>query len=319
MEKWDSYTLYVILFILVSINALIGIFIATSEKFDKGRSIRLLFAGNFSTFFLIGLLNLTISISTQKQHNVTQDTVNATFHLSQEIDRLQGVDDSIVSNVEKLSKKTNSTVGHIDSTTTKEANENALSGELDFGYSKPFKDNDFISIAFGEAHMANTFAQIKNWHPKFISIKDATDKGILPTKPVYEPIKFSVKNNKLVVSLTAYDLEGHWIVEIKDNNWHRNPNYTGKFNYDKRWFEIVDNNDNIALNLDLQSNNRIKMQGYIVAKNQGLVLVAGSAYFTSAPLQDGQQRNTALIENAKIIQLFDYTGKGWFGRRKVKN
>lgn len=313
--------IYFIVFLGLVISALVSVKIEKIREDDPKKSVGKQLVVNFIITFIIALITFFLNNEQSKQftrmENVgiqtrdtsikSLDTIEATKALAQEIKQLQDINNGIVQNIEKLSTASGYILKNIKTTTKEHSEENALSGQLDLGYSKPFSDNDLLQISFGGYTMGNTFSQVKKWKPHLFAFADNRS---------VDPIKFSVVDNKLVVTLKAFDIYGNWIVEIENNNWHRNPNYTGKFNYDNRGFEIVDNKDNISLNLDLLSNNKIKMQGYIPVKEVGLVLIAGTKYSTNLYLARGEEAIIQEINKVEIRQLFEYTGKNWLHKRK---
>lgn len=107
-----------------------------------------------------------------------------------------------------------------------------------------------------------------------------------------------------------------WIVDIINNEWRRNPNYTGKFNYNDRGFEIIDNENIVALNVIICGKSKIKMQGYLFVKHAQEVIIGGSKFSTGDALPfDISPRGLYLLHEAiitaKIERVFEYTGENW--------
>ncbi len=80
------------------------------------------------------------------------------------------------------------------------------SGEFDFDFGTPIYDSTTIRISYGQFTGINSVKSIPGkWYTgmNFIVFSDG-----------FEPIKFNVKNNRLVVSMIIYGLDGYPIVEI---------------------------------------------------------------------------------------------------------
>ena len=79
----------------------------------------------------------------------------------------------------------------------------------------------------------------------------------------------------MLISLKVFDLKGNLIAEVENNFWRPNRNFTGKFNYDDRGFEVIDNQGNIAVNIEFVGNNQIVINGIFPIIKQNLLLFAG--------------------------------------------
>ena len=125
-------------------------------------------------------------------------------------------------------------------------NETNVSGTFDFNFWQKTYDTTFVSGNFGGLYFGNTSKPIpKYWFTGTHLISVGTSEG-----DTLEPIKFSVKDNKLVESVKIFDLEGNKLVDIDSNNWSRSKNIITKFNYDNRGFEICDKDDLLAFSIN---------------------------------------------------------------------
>lgn len=204
----------------------------------------------------------------------------------------------LIEEVKKLSIISNDLIGKIDTRTEKTTLENALNGEISLGNTTPLRDNEMLSVNFGSGMtMMHSVVDLKSDNPpKNIYIGN---KDLIPLKVI---------DGILKISVMVYDLSGNWIVEIKDNKWTRNPNNTGKFNYDSNGFEIVDNRGFTALSINLDSRTNISMEGYLLDIKSGYLFINGDATYetsTNAP----RNQIIELLERANIRKLFPRTVK----------
>jgi hypothetical protein len=206
----------------------------------------------------------------------------------------------------KLQEQQNQLLVRVDARAEKTSKENALTGKIDLRLSGLKLDDQIIRRFGGEegATAINSYSQMIQWKPKFISVGQE------------DLIKVRIVDNKMVISLTWYNLKGEWIVEIVDNFWRRNPTNTGKFNYDDKGFEVVDNQGNIALNLNFRKQNEIIIQGYIYTPQNGLIAIGGKNGVYVPKKTDNDVSIIQKMKEIQIIQLFEYSGEGWLGKRR---
>lgn len=314
--RLPEYIIYIVVFVFGLASLLLSIEIKKNEELDKKKSINTLFIFNVIFAFIIGVSTLVLNLYQSKQFNEIQDTgketldtARATKQLAEEIKNLQEVNDRIVSNVGKLTSASNGLIKRIDSTTTETSKENALTGEFSFNLGQPIYDSSTITVTYGAFEATNSVKPIKGkWYTgfNFIKFRDGT-----------VPLTFDVINNKLVMSLKVYDLNGDMIVDIINNHWYRYQNNTGKFNYDSRGFEIFDKKGDLVFNVNMFSNNKMKMQGYLIDRNHHFILVGGQQFDVTwnwGEIPNASELFT-IINHNKIKQIFNYNEKNYIGKR----
>jgi hypothetical protein len=222
---------------------------------------------------------------------------------------LQQTNNEIASGTQKLSEengiiteKVMELTSLINKRAAKESEENAQYGRL---YLKDkLKKDSGIHLFFG----GDVFTYEK---------LDKYKKGQLLTPIAVndnELFKLGIVDNKLMISLTAFDLRGNWVVEISNNWWRRNPCYTGKFNYNDTALEIIDNEGNLVLNLILNTNGLI-YNGYFMSKGSNSFLMASRITnnwkFILLNEKDARQKIAEGLQEVNKNQIFRYTGKNW--------
>jgi hypothetical protein len=128
-------------------------------------------------------------------------------------------------------------------------------------------------------------------------------------------IGFKIKDDRLLVGTKVYNIDGALIAEIEESNWRPNKNFTGKFNYDDRGFEVIDNNGNIVISINMINDYLIQLQG-IFSYNRHVYTYGLASAIDNANRPNFRQEVQESIRNCRIQQLFEYTGKDWLHKRK---
>ncbi|MBE9465513.1 hypothetical protein ACFP1I_22245 [Dyadobacter subterraneus] len=201
---------------------------------------------------------------------------------------------NLTEQVKRLNDQINDLVKEIDKRTAFDAAENLQSGKLKFGFNPRLSKEARIYLGKGAISIPSDGLNLQN--------EDKDGGSIF--------IKLRYGKDELLISMKVLDTSGNVIVEIDDNYWRPNPNFTSKRNYDDFGFEVMDNQGNIAMNID-QIGNDVTVQG-ILALSNGSVMVA-SDDGTTIYLKEDFQKQT---KKFKIRQLFEYTGKNYLGKRR---
>ena len=70
----------------------------------------------------------------------------------------------------------------------------------------------------------------------------------------------------------------------------KDKNFSGKFNYDKKGFEVINNQGGIAASFDIIKPNTIKIQGFFPYKEANRILLLRDTGFTTASFWDKRNR-----------------------------
>ncbi len=210
----------------------------------------------------------------------------------------------LIDEVKKLTSSSNNLIKKVDLRTEISSFENALTGEINFDHNEPLKDNESLWIKSRGLKIGNTVSEYKSDSPPQHIVIGGID--IIPIKII---------DGKLKISVTVYDLSGNQIVEIIDNVWRRNPNNSGKFNYDSKGFEIIDNKGLTALSINLDTRTNVSIEGYFLERKTNRINVFGKRYSTF--LNNNLSKSIEVIEKSNIRRLFEYSGQNWLGKRKL--
>ncbi len=194
----------------------------------------------------------------------------------------------LIEEIKKLTVSSNVLINKLDKKADKVIAENAITGELEMEFDATYSENQKVFIIFGGATMEESI------------------KGIGPLISVgnLHPLNAKIRNNKLLISMKVYDMNENLLAEIEDNNWRPNKNFTGKFNYDKKGFEIIDNQGNIAANFDILGPNKIKIQGIFPYKEAGRILIAGDSLLQNPPFGTKEIEDLVLKKTGKKYDIF---------------
>lgn len=321
------------------LTALIGLAIEIRHPDGNTKSRRRLLLFQFIAIAVFAAISTISSYYSGKTQNQIKDTVNYTSDLSREIVKLQNINNEIGNRIEILSQKNNEIVernvslskesqllikevqtltnrskeliASIDKRTMEEAEMNAQTGRLEMSFNREVSNQDRVMVTFGNNTGWNTVQEIKNGAKPFL-VED--------TDPL--SIRFDNKNN-LIFDLKVFDLDGNLVAEIVDNYWRPNKNFVGKFNYDDKGFEVIDNKDNIAISVDITGSNKITIQGMFVIKEAKAIWIHGMGGTTNFPMKNhsitsyyigNKDYNIALdeaIKKVKMKRIFKYTGDKW--------
>lgn len=247
----------------------------------------------------LGTLNEDLSKKIEKIVTENQKASDQSLLLSQQSKEL-------ISEVKKLTIK-------VDQTTANQAAENKQSGELIFN--KRF--SDITSFIIGGNSFDISLKEIEKGEAKLFKFGDR------------EPISLKVVDNKLLLSMQVFDLKGNLIAEIEDNFWRPNRNFTGKYNYDDKGFEVLDNEDNIAVNINITDSGNLEIQGIFPYKDSGTIMLCGSNGLRTLSFNNLEFETiinkkyhmsyddyfNKCVKEVKIRRLFNYTGNDWLHKR----
>lgn len=122
------------------------------------------------------------------------------------------------------------------------------------------------------------------------------------------------KDGKILFSCDIYDAYGNIIAEIKDNCWRPNRNFISKINYDATGFEVLNNQNQVALSVDFLGDNLIKIQGIFVLKKMGMIYLVGDSIMTALELSRTDDLPN-MIEKTGFRKIFIYTGINYLHQR----
>ena len=243
-------------------------------------------------------------------NNITsnvQDLVKTNNKLSETNIVLATESQALIEEVKTLSEKSQQIISTVDKRTEVETAQNLQTGTLDMVFDNIVKDDDNVRVKFGGTIMGNTVKDLKSGKAKLIL---SGNKDLLS-------LKFD-NNNRMLFSLRIFDIDNNLIAEIENNSWRPNKNFTGKFNYDNRGFEVIDNKGNVAIRVNVIANNTIDIQGVFPMKEENIVFICGENMLQpiSFPVSEEKRKSyNELIKEINIKPLFRYTGANWLHSR----
>lgn len=204
----------------------------------------------------------------------------------------------------------------LDIRTAHEAAENLSTGELNLHFTPTFSQGDefFLELGTGMAVPTKTI------------LEGQVFKRFIPDLK-FEPIKIEIKDQQLVLSLKIFDPDGNLIAEVKNNNWRPYRNFYGVFNYDSSGFEVKDNQGNIAVSIDVKTNNRVAIQGVFRSRFKKTMVIAAGKELKFFPFLDREGEldydskhqisyNETIDTLVNLINpLFEYFGPDWLHKR----
>jgi hypothetical protein len=304
------------------------------EKFKEKKGIKYVLWVELVLAIVIGFVDFRSKILSNETQEEIKDTLNITKDLSEAILNLQGINanlsnnindnvkqvksiedksnavinnsNNVIKDISYLNKLTNKLTGEIDSLINVNYNQNATSGTLSFSQVTPIRDRDILKIHFGDNNLNLSAVDISNGkYKEWLHL--GTDL----------PFELKVIDGKLNFSTIVYDLNGVWITEIKNNFWRRNPCYIGKFNYDNKGFEVIDNSNYVAFAIDFVKQNEINIDGIFLEVKDHVVLIASQMGLKMVPWQPNW--NIYDIEKAKsgnsIKPIFKYDNQFYLHQR----
>ncbi len=289
-------------------------------------AILLLFAGLIASF-----ATYVSGKDDQKQKDSIEELGKQNIKLSSEIFKLNNLNKNISTRVEEISKINNKLstenlelnklshnlifevnlltttskklIDKIDERAAYQAAENLQTGEINMNFNSQINENDKVYIIIGGNKFSHTVKALKEKSAKLFSFAGR------------DPFSISLdKDNRMLFSIEVYDIEGNLIAEIENNNWRPNKNFTGKFNYDDRGFEVIDNKGNVAINFTVSESNKIIIQGIFQFKEIGKIFLCGNNGFNILDMTNIQNFNQE-IDGINIAKIFRYTGKNWLHSR----
>jgi hypothetical protein len=326
-----QYQIYILLAIFLFLELILVTRSKIADDTSNGRNVRAFIAGQFVIGFVIVGCNLIINIRDEgKMTNIDDTTKNIDTTtkesklIAKNIERLQQLDSLLTAHIDSITRDNNRLTGDVKSIvdnskgvikeikniSENQIDENALSGKLELTANKPFIGDSLINISFGTLS-THKKANIYN------NGKALTFLGFGNQSGDFGAITMKIVGNKILISVTIYDLFGNWIVDIVNNNWRRNPNNTGKFNYDKNGFEMIDNRNHVAFNFHIKSQYDILMSGYILSKETNQLFISGKSITIiklnpSISLKQIEDE----IKEMGADPIFEYTGEHWLHKRK---
>lgn len=295
IKNWPS-----ILLVIAGICAAIATYVSTKRTDKQQTNIEEL-----------GEINKELGSKNQDLTNEVKKLSKLNISISEENKDLSIQSKILIEEVRKLTVSSNSLISRLDDKADKVIAENLITGELkmDFDINTPGNQKPTIILGGGQFE----------------------DNG-LPVLSIggFIPLTTKYLNKKLLISMKVYDLAGNLIAELEDNNWRPNKNFTGKYNYDRRGFEVINNQGNIAASFDIVGPNTIKIQGFFPYMQTNKILIAGDKGFTTAPFGTKQiEERVFQLTNKKYdlflkekfssvptTQLFEYSGPNWLHKRK---
>ena len=258
----------------------------------------------------LGIKNKDLSEEVKKLSELNNSIAQENKKLGEDNISLSSQTKELIEKVNKLTTTSYTLINKLDIKTEKEFAENAITGELEMEFDLSSKESKppIIIIGGGPNDAGTPIISIGSFMP-------------IITKKI---------NNKLLISMKVYDLRGNLIAEIEDNKWRPNKNFSGKYNYDKKGFEVINNQGNIAASFDIVGPNTIKVQGIFPYIEQQRILILGNNGFTYPPfgskeIEEKVERLTGKkyddylkeqINAVPIKQIFEYTGSDWLHKRK---
>ena len=310
MENWLGKYWPSILIAVAGILATYGTFISSKKNSDQTDAIEDL-----------GRENNKLAREIQKLEQLNSQVTNEVQTMSRENNKLSQINielsrrsNQLIDEVRDLTVQSKALIDRIETRGQYEAEVNVKTGEfIDLGN---YEDEETVRVAVGGITTGNS---VENWN--------AGAKGIFMGNTDLFDIRFVDK--KLMLTLNVYDDVGNVVAEIENSKWRPNPNFSGKFNYDDRGFEVINNQGVVAVSVDIVDKKLIVFQG-LFPLNNTVMLVAGMGRTIQVPLHlKGQQimglegkmvdYHTALqqaIKNVRMRQLFEYTGSDWLHKRK---
>lgn len=246
------------------------------------------------------LSDLNNSIAKRIDRIVTENLTltEQNFHITQKANELIG-------KVEHLTNISNELIKKVDIRTEKSSAENAVTGILDFENKVPFDKSEELIFNVGGNKLI--FSVNKFIKPPFPGLVNFENKNIIPVK---------IEDGKIKISIVVLDLEGKILIDIKDNVWVKNSNNGSKFNYDSTGIEVIDNQNFVALSINMNSRTEITIQGYFLERETGSLLIYGEKGIIPTNINLSKKDIIQAIEKAQIKSLFEYPANNWIGIRK---
>lgn len=283
-----------VIILILTVCAAIAAFFATKDDNAQKNRIEKL-----------GEINTSLTTKVEELSKINNSIAKENTQLVQQNIMLSNKANELIGKVDELTVASNNLIKRIDTRTEKQSAENALSGTLSFSSNIPLQDNETLRLHLGSNSFGHYVSEFKKDNPpKLIQFQNDID--VVP---------FRIIGGKLKVSIKIYDLSGNWIADINNNNWIRNPNNTGYFNYDANGFEIIDNKGYVAFSIDFISRTEISVQGYLVNREGSKILAIGKAGYITLDLPVTYSRLSDVVKELDTKKIFDYSSVHWLGKR----
>jgi len=251
---------------------------------------------------------LTTHIDTiQKLHLQLTDQINT---IVRENSILSHTANDLITHIQELIQASHKTLSSVETMTSKEFAQNAIQGKLNLEFDMPLKDEDSVTVIFGES----TTNLVSEWNKnKYIQIGN------------FELINLKIINRRVVLSVVANDFLGNWLAEVDQNYWRRNQSQISKFNYDSKGFEIMNNKNKVCFSIDILSHNTIRIQGIFSFLSSRIIFVAHDnklEWFgigSEGNIQQNILDQIDAVSKIHIKPLFSYSGDNWIGKRSDMN
>jgi len=216
------------------------------------------------------------------------------------IERLEISDSILTNDIQELTQESHELINKLD---IKTDHEFAVTGEFVFDFDKPFNEDEDVRVFFGSMSISAPLSDFRkiNGISRFISIG-------------YNPLRFKIIGQKLLVSCKIYDTSDNFIVEIIDNKWRVNKNAVSKFNFDNKGFEVFDNKGRVSISVTIIEDNVLLVQGIFPNRKYKSMAIA-SAFGYSPNESFGSSEDEYRLDTTTFYQLFNYTGNKWHGER----
>lgn len=259
-------------------------------------------------------LNNKISSKTEEMAEINNDLSHRNYLLSEQ-------NHNLISQVHLLVENSKELIAKINNRTAFSEEENAQTGELIFDFNPITDENKDFVLQMGSSYFSGKVKYFKSYPGNIVGPEG---------REILRYITAEIDSlNKILISTTVYDNEGHQIIKIVDNRWRPNRNFIPQLNYDSRGMEAIDNNSNIALSIDVVDNNKVVIQGIFADPLSDDVLTlfgketvpfykSTKEGMAKAHVNSKFQFDSALAEKIKeahFHRLFEYTGKNWLHKR----
>lgn len=233
----------------------------------------------------------------------------------------------LIQKVDNLTEKSQEIITTIDKRSKYWEEENLLSGELkiDFKLTRTWAlegrivklGNRSFNVSGANVIEAQSRSRVKGYDFNQDNIN-------------FLYIRLDVKTMTTLFNKEIYDIDRNLIAEIENNRWRINKNFIGKFNYDEKGVEIIDNQGKIVFSLDIIDSVSIRIQGIFIDRNFNKgILIAGHLSNEIFPIKTPESMAEILdkkklsyenafkeaVERVQFKQLFQYTGNNWLHKR----
>lgn len=206
---------------------------------------------------------------------------------------------SITNEIKHISNRSSEVLGILDKKTDDEF---AISGELNLHLNTDTSSILPLIVDFG-SNIDNNYNPPYNYLP--ISTFQFLTKG-----STWDKLEIKVIKNIVYLNGRIEDIEGKIIMELEDNKWRVNKKFLGKFNFDKKGLEIIDDFGRIIFSIDLSNERTIKIRGIALINENSFCIVSDNGCLLS---KTGNLKTKLNLNPTK--KIFKYLGNKWHGVR----